>query len=110
MEAPARGLVFAWSDGGECLHQPQCVLPIEAFPIEQRQQTIEKIARELGRADVNAFMKRLFRERSWGDMAESETYAHLEHLRMAGKAAAFRRRTGAARLRALSSVHVVARS
>lgn len=56
----------------------------------ERLEEIAKIARELGRADVNAFMKRLFRERSWGDMAESETYAHLEHLRMAGKAAAFR--------------------
>jgi glyoxylase-like metal-dependent hydrolase (beta-lactamase superfamily II) len=26
----------------------------------------------------------LFRQRSWGPMAESETYAHLEHLRIAG--------------------------
>lgn len=33
---------------------------------------------------VNDYMKVLFRERSWGDMAESETYAHLEHLRMIG--------------------------
>lgn len=60
----------------------------------ERLEEIDKIARELGRADVNAFMKRLFRERSWGDMAESETYAHLEHLRMAGKAAAFRNEQG----------------
>ena len=29
-------------------------------------------------------MKVLFRERSWGDMAASETFAHLEHLRIAG--------------------------
>jgi hypothetical protein len=27
----------------------------------------------------------LFKERSWGDMAESETYAHLEHLRERGE-------------------------
>jgi glyoxylase-like metal-dependent hydrolase (beta-lactamase superfamily II) len=60
----------------------------------ERLEEIEKIARELGRSDVNAFMKRLFRERSWGDMAESETYAHLEHLRIAGKAAAFRNEQG----------------
>ena len=33
---------------------------------------------------VNDYMKVLFRERSWGDMAESETYAHLEHLRIIG--------------------------
>ena len=41
-------------------------------------------------------MKVLFRERSWGDMAESETYAHLEHLRELGE---FRRadETGFAR-------------
>jgi glyoxylase-like metal-dependent hydrolase (beta-lactamase superfamily II) len=60
----------------------------------ERLEEIGKIARELGRSDVNAFMKRLFRERSWGDMAESETYAHLEHLRMAGKAAAHRNEQG----------------
>ena len=35
-------------------------------------------------------MKRLFRERSWGEMAESETYAHLEHLRLEGMAEAHR--------------------
>ena len=31
-------------------------------------------------------MKHLFKERSWGDMAASETYAHLEHLRILGEA------------------------
>jgi hypothetical protein len=31
-------------------------------------------------------MKQLFKERSWGSMAESETYAHLEHLRLLGDA------------------------
>ena len=30
-------------------------------------------------------MKVLFSERAWGDMAESETYAHLEHLRELGE-------------------------
>ncbi|MFV0308302.1 MAG: MBL fold metallo-hydrolase [Desertimonas sp.] len=34
---------------------------------------------------VNDFMRVLFRERSWGEMAESETYAHLEHLRELGE-------------------------
>jgi len=29
-------------------------------------------------------MKVLFKERSWGEMAASETYAHLEHLRLIG--------------------------
>jgi glyoxylase-like metal-dependent hydrolase (beta-lactamase superfamily II) len=42
---------------------------------------------ELGRAgSVHEYMKFLFRERSWGSMAESETYAHLEHLRGTGQA------------------------
>jgi hypothetical protein len=31
-------------------------------------------------------MKKLFKQRSWGGMAESETYAHLEHLRLMGSA------------------------
>jgi hypothetical protein len=31
-------------------------------------------------------MQHLFKERSWGDMAASETYAHLEHLRILGDA------------------------
>ncbi len=38
----------------------------------------------IGDGTVNDYMKVLFRERSWGDMAESETYAHLEHLRIIG--------------------------
>jgi hypothetical protein len=40
----------------------------------------------LGRAPVEAYMRRLFKERSWGYMAASETYAHLEHLRLTGGA------------------------
>ena len=39
-----------------------------------------------GDAPVTEWMKVLFRERSWGDMAASETFAHLEHLRMIGEA------------------------
>ena len=35
---------------------------------------------------MQAFSRQLFRKRSWGPMAESETYAHLEHLRIAGDA------------------------
>lgn len=56
----------------------------------ERLDEIRDIAREIGRADVNSFMKRLFRERSWGEMAESETYAHLEHMRLEGMAEAHR--------------------
>lgn len=60
----------------------------------ERLEELRTIADDLGQADVNAFMKRLFRERSWGDMAESETYAHLEHLRLEGKAEAHRNDQG----------------
>jgi hypothetical protein len=35
---------------------------------------------------VAEFMRYLFKERAWGDMAESETFAHLEHLRLLGEA------------------------
>jgi glyoxylase-like metal-dependent hydrolase (beta-lactamase superfamily II) len=55
------------------------------------------IADDLGDADVRGYSHRLFRERSWGPMAESETYAHLEHLRIAGKVDA--RRDDEGRLR-----------
>ena len=44
------------------------------------------IGRQIGEADVVEFSHHLFRERSWGAMAESETFAHLEHLRLAGRA------------------------
>ena len=43
-----------------------------------------------GDAPVTEWMKVLFRERSWGDMAASETFAHLEHLRLAGEAVTHR--------------------
>lgn len=40
----------------------------------------------LGPASVADLSHELFKPRSWGPMAESETYAHLEHLRLAGGA------------------------
>jgi len=56
----------------------------------ERLDKILEISRELGPATVEAVSKKLFRERSWGSMAESETYAHLEHLRLAGRAESHR--------------------
>lgn len=35
---------------------------------------------------VPDYSKHLFKERSWGPMADSETFAHLEHLRQSGTA------------------------
>lgn len=60
----------------------------------ERLDELREIAKDIGTADVNSFMKRLFRERSWGDMAESETYAHLEHLRLDRQAEAHRDERG----------------
>jgi len=52
----------------------------------ERLEKVKEISRELGPATVGAISRRLFAARSWGPMAESETYAHLEHLRHAGEA------------------------
>jgi glyoxylase-like metal-dependent hydrolase (beta-lactamase superfamily II) len=53
---------------------------------EERLDVLRHESSELGPATVETLMQRLFRERSWGPMAESETYAHLEHLRLSGEA------------------------
>ncbi len=53
----------------------------------ERLNTVETIGDEIGGDQpVSAYMQRLFRERSWGQMAASETYAHLEWLRLHGRA------------------------
>jgi glyoxylase-like metal-dependent hydrolase (beta-lactamase superfamily II) len=54
----------------------------------ERLEQVAGISRDLGEADVGAFMRELFSQRAWGNMAESETYAHLEHLRLADQAEA----------------------
>lgn len=66
---------------------------------EQRLATLLAIADDLGEDTVRAYSQRLFRERSWGPMAESETYAHLEHLRLAGKVGGRRGEDGLVRFR-----------
>jgi glyoxylase-like metal-dependent hydrolase (beta-lactamase superfamily II) len=76
------------------------VLPAHGHPFEdlrkrteaikrhhhERLERLREIAREIGEAPVRAFSEQLFAPRNWGAMAESETYAHLEHLRVAGRA------------------------
>ena len=52
----------------------------------ERLDRLRAATAELGRAPVGAYMKELFTERAWGDMAASETFAHLEHLRVLGEA------------------------
>ncbi len=51
-----------------------------------RLDTVKRIGRELGPSNVQAYTHKLFKQRSWGEMAESETFAHLEHLRLMGEA------------------------
>ena len=56
---------------------------------EERLDRLRTVSTEFARpARVSEFMQHLFQERSWGSMAESETYAHLEHLRLTGSAEA----------------------
>ena len=64
------------------------------------------IARDLGPATVEAFSQRLFRKRHWGWMAESETFAHLEHLRHAREAECQRASDGTPRASAVATVLV----
>jgi hypothetical protein len=52
---------------------------------EERLDRLRASAGMLGEASVEQLSQRLFRPRSWGPMADSETYAHLEHLRLAGE-------------------------
>lgn len=53
---------------------------------EGRLAALRAASAEAGPATVPELARRLFRSRSWGPLAESETYAHLEHLRLAGEA------------------------
>lgn len=53
----------------------------------ERLEKLREVAGDLdGWATVVEFSHHLFRERSWGQMAESETWAHLEHLALTGRA------------------------
>jgi hypothetical protein len=53
---------------------------------EERLSRLQTISADLGWASVIDISHELFAQRSWGRMAESETYAHLEHLRLQGRA------------------------
>ncbi|CAN5621349.1 MBL fold metallo-hydrolase [soil metagenome] len=64
-----------------------------------RLELLTQIATDLDDAPVQAYSQRLFRERSWGPMAESETYAHLEHMRLQGQLVSDRDADGMLRYR-----------
>jgi glyoxylase-like metal-dependent hydrolase (beta-lactamase superfamily II) len=53
---------------------------------EERLDRLRAIGAAIGLAPVAEFSRHLFRADHQGLMADSETYAHLEHLRLAGEA------------------------
>jgi glyoxylase-like metal-dependent hydrolase (beta-lactamase superfamily II) len=53
---------------------------------EERMQQIRSVSQALGPATVVAVSHEIFPAKHWGVMAESETFAHLEHLVLAGRA------------------------
>jgi glyoxylase-like metal-dependent hydrolase (beta-lactamase superfamily II) len=61
---------------------------------DDRLDVLRDASERLGPATVEDLSHEMFRERSWGAMAESETYAHLEHLRLRGEAEAEPREDG----------------
>ena len=58
---------------------------------DERLERLRAIAAAEGAATVETFTRALFPPAQWGLMAESEVFAHLEHLRHAGSARAERR-------------------
>jgi glyoxylase-like metal-dependent hydrolase (beta-lactamase superfamily II) len=62
---------------------------------DERLDKLVAISRNLGKpGTVRDYAHALFPERAWGIMAESETYAHLEHLRLLGRAGRQQRQDG----------------
>jgi glyoxylase-like metal-dependent hydrolase (beta-lactamase superfamily II) len=55
----------------------------------ERMERLREASLALGTATVADLSHELFRPAVWGAMAESETYAHLEHLRLAGEAESY---------------------
>lgn len=51
-----------------------------------RLEELRKAGEKLGAGTVEQYMKELFKPRSWGPMAESETYAHLHHMALRNEA------------------------
>ncbi len=53
---------------------------------EGRLDRLRVISHDLGWATIPQLAQQLFHEKNWGSMADSETYAHLERLRLTGQA------------------------
>jgi len=60
----------------------------------ERLEKLKAISKRLGTATVEQLSQELFHPRNWGPGAESETYAHLEHLRLRAELERRRREDG----------------
>ena len=56
----------------------------------ERMQLLKEASHQLGPATVLDLCHEIFPRRHWGVMAESETFAHLEHMVLAGEAERWR--------------------
>ena len=56
----------------------------------ERMEQLREVSLALGPATVQQLCHEVFPKRHWGVMAESETFAHLEHLALAGEAERWR--------------------
>jgi glyoxylase-like metal-dependent hydrolase (beta-lactamase superfamily II) len=61
---------------------------------DERLDKLKAIGKRLGTGTVRDFSQELFQPRNWGTMAESETFAHLEHLRLRRQAECHTREDG----------------
>ena len=61
---------------------------------DERCDKLAEVSKSVGPTTVTELSHHLFRKERWGGMAESETYAHLEHLRHMGRAEAYRNDKG----------------
>lgn len=87
---------------------PQRAQDIKDHHAERLHRLVAVSVESGGWADVKEYMHQLFRERSWGSMAESETYAHLEHMRLVGTAERRIAEDGRFEYRALATDDIVA--
>lgn len=97
---PLKSFVASLDRVAALAHSVRVVLPAHGHPFtdlvgraddikrhhEERLDRLRAATIALGPSTVEALSHELFRPARWGPMAESETYAHLEHLRLAGQA------------------------
>jgi glyoxylase-like metal-dependent hydrolase (beta-lactamase superfamily II) len=57
---------------------------------DERMRLLAEASRQLGPATVTELSHEIFPRKHWGVMAESETFAHLEHMVLAGEAERWR--------------------